>query len=307
MSNDDWAKTQERLLQDIEHFSRFGAPPATPGAIDETANDAAGSEPPPSAIPQTAVEQAPAASQPVAATEPPPSSAQSPQAPSAPPAAADSGLLARLRTEAQAKLAANNRQSTEQVAMQQQLSEALARIYTYLNDLCQHLNILKPPYQKVCSFYGIVDFDGLAWQEGRADFRLQAGDKEDKLYDQVTLRYRLSKPQQFRITRDNPAHEKLHKLLFDHGIAFSTDEERNDRGYLERATFTFPCEIKAGLQVTGNDTTGRLVLRTRNLDRFGVMEYQCAPTAITPEALDELAHLILGEPHRLNQFCQRTA
>lgn len=306
MSKDDWEKTQERLLADIEHFSRFGPRPgevtATTPVVSTPAAQAASAtpvntQPPPASIANAPIPPA------VTANAPP----ATPAAGEVANPAANSSLLAKLKQQAMAKLAAEDQKTSLRQEVMQQVSDALETTYKYLHDLSQQLNILHPDYQRVCSFYGVVDFDGLVWQEGRADFRLLPASSEDRLYDQVTLRYRLSNPRQIQLTRDNPAHEKLQKLLFDNGITFSTNEERNERGYVERATFTFPCEIKAGLQITGNYETGKLVLRTRNLDRFGVMEYQCEPAAINQDALDELARLILGEAHRLNQFFQRTA
>lgn len=289
MSTDDWAKTQQRLLHDIELFSRNG-PPKTQEPV---------AEPPRLVVPPEAVP-----AKPIAAAPPPAPPAPTP---STPPAAAPSGLLAQLKQQAMAKLQTADQQSSLLKERQQQVSNALEMSYKYLHELTQQLNIIKPAYARSYSFFGLVDFDELSWQEGRADFRMQNTASEDRCYDQVTLRYRLSSPKKLQVTRDNPAHEKLHKALFDNNIAFTTDEVRNERGYVERATFSFPCEIKAGLQITGDYSSGQLVLRSRHVDRFGIMEYRFGPEAITQEALDELARLILGEPNRIAQFFQRTA
>lgn len=184
---------------------------------------------------------------------------------------------------------------------------ALGLAYQYLNDLVQQLNILKPPYAKTYAFFGVAEFNELAWQEGRADFRMQEGSSEDRYYNQVTLRYRLAAQKQFRVTRESPAHEKLHQALFDNNIAFTTDEVRNERNQVEKATFVFSAEVKAGLLLAANYETGKLLLRTRNIERFGIMEYQLLPEAITQDALDQLAQLILGESNRFSQMFQRSA
>lgn len=312
MSTDDWAKTQKRLLDDIEQFSRNGPPPSS--APEAPALASAKASPP---LQASVASTAPAPSNPApavvtAAATPAPQPAAAPAKPAEPsaasaPAAAPSGLLAKLKQQAMAKLQAEGQQDSLHKEVQQQISNALEMTYKYLNDLCQQLNIIKPPYARSYSFFGIVDFNELAWQEGRADFRLQSAASEDRFYDQVTLRYRLSSPKKLQVTRDNPAHEKLHKALFDNNIVFTTDEVRNERGYVERATFSFPCEIKAGLQLTGDYGSGQLVLRSRHIDRFGIMEYRFGPEAVTQEALDELARLILGEPNRIAQLFPRTA
>jgi hypothetical protein len=307
MSTDDWAKTQKRLLEDIEQFARHGPPTSSAPAPSAPAPAQANSQPNPPAQPATIPPvTATAPATPAPAVAPAPTLAPPPAASSAPSAAAG-GLLAQLKQQAMAKLQAEGQQNSLQKEVQQQISNALEMTYKYLNDLCQQLNIIKPPYARSYSFFGIVDFNELAWQEGRADFRLQSAASEDRFYDQVTLRYRLSSPKKLQVTRDNPAHEKLHKALFDNNIVFTTDEVRNERGYVERATFSFPCEIKAGLQLTGDYSSGQLVLRSRHIDRFGIMEYRFGPQAVTQEALDELARLILGEPNRIAQLFPRTA
>lgn len=295
MSTDDWAKTQQRLLDDIEQFSRNGPPPSSE-PVPPASSSTKASPPPQASVANVA--PAPSNSAPAVTATPTPA----PQ-----PAATPSGLLAQLKQQAMAKLQAEGQQNTLQKEVQQQISNALEMTYKYLNDLCQQLNIIKPPYARSYSFFGIVDFNELTWQEGRADFRLQSAASEDRFYDQVTLRYRLSCPKKLQVTRDNPAHEKLHKALFDNNIVFTTDEVRNERGYVERATFSFPCEIKAGLQLTGDYSSGQLIMRSRHIDRFGIMEYRFGPEAVTQEALDELARLILGEPNRIAQLFLRTA
>lgn len=292
--SEDWPSSREQLLKDIETFAVNGPPPVAEPV-----------RPAPTSTTSTAPAPAAPATAAPAAVAPQPSRPATPAADTAFPMT-ESSLLSNLKQQAEAKKAGDSQQSTLQNAQLKQISEALQRTFLYLNELAPQLNVLKPAYEKSYSFFGAAEFDGMNWEEGRADFRMQQVASEDRYYEQVTLRYRLQAPKQFRITRDNPALEKLRKALFDHGIVFKVDEETNDRGRVERATFTFPCEIKAGLLLLGDQTRGDLVLRTRNIERFGTMEFRCAPAAVTTEALDELALLILGKPNRISQHFQRT-
>lgn len=302
MTNENWPDSRDRLLEDIDKFSQQEAPavvgtaappiPAVPAAKPQPAAPAAVTPPP--AAPATPVAPPP--------LQMAPSSAMKPE----PPPQVTSSLLANLKQQALAKQQSENKKSAQQDEVLQRIHKALGMTYLYLNDLVQQLNILKPAYAKVYSFFGVADFDDLAWQEGRADFRMQETASENKLYDQVTLRYRLAGQKQFRIVKENPALEKLRKALFDNNITFSVDEAKNERGHIEKATFTFPCEIKAGLMLSGNYETGKLLLRTRHIERFGLMEYELLPEAINQESLDQIAQLIMGESNRVNQLFQRT-
>ena len=305
MANENWPASRDRLLEDIEAFSRLGAPEtaAAPPAATPRVNPAATTPAPTTANnPASAAPPKPAAPQ----VAPTPAQAAAPTPPPAP-AAASSSLLANLKKQALAKQMGETQKSVLQNEQMLRIHSALGMTYQYLNDLVQQLNILKPPYAKSYSFFGVADFDDMTWQEGRADFRMQEGSSEDRYYNQVTLRYRLAAQKQFRVTRENPALEKLHKALFDNNIAFTTEEVRNERNQVEKATFTFPAEVKAGLLLAANYETGSILLRTRNVERFGIMEYQLVPESINQEALDQLAQLILGENNRINQLFRRTA
>ncbi|MFA7269763.1 MAG: hypothetical protein WC073_10505 [Sterolibacterium sp.] len=297
MASDNWPDSRDRLLEDIAKFSQLETPAAAGAAQPAQKPPAAPAQP----------EKAAVATPPPAVAPPPPlnlapSTAMKPETPPV----VTSSLLEKLKQQALAKQQSENQKSAQQDEMLQRIHKALGMTYQYLNDLVQQLNVLKPPYAKVYSFFGAVDFDDLAWQEGRADFRMQETSSENRLYDQVTLRYRLANPKQFKLVKENPALEKLRKALFDNNITFSVDEVRNDRGFIEKATFAFPCEIKAGLLLSGNYETGKLLLRTRHIERFGIMEYELQPESINQESLDQIAQLIMGENNRVNQLFQRT-
>ncbi|MCX7176496.1 MAG: hypothetical protein NT159_21745 [Proteobacteria bacterium] len=299
MANENWPESRDRLLGDIEKFSQLGPPSVAAASPAPRANPPVG-QPAPAAVSATAAR--PAASQ----VQPAPAQA-APPPPPAPPPAASSSLLANLKKQAQLKQQTDTQINAIQTEQMLRIHAALGMTYQYLNDLVQQLNILKPPYAKTYSFFGVADFDEMTWREGRADFRMQEGASENRYYNQVTLRYRLAADKKFSLVRENPALEKLQKALFDNNIVFTTEEVRNERNQVEKATFTFPAEVKAGLLLAANYETGKLLLRTRNIERFGIMEYELMPEAINQDALDQLAQLILGENSRINQLFKRTA
>ncbi len=291
MGTEDWPSSREQLLKDIENF-------------DENALNQDNEPARPARFTPAAAPAIPPMASPIQPTAPAPIPVTATLAPAAAPQG-DSSLLARLKQQAQNKREGAEKQNSHQAAQMKRISDTLQRTFLYLNELVQQLNVLKPPYEKSYTFFGVAEFDSMHWEEGRADFRMQQVASEDRLYEQVTLRYRLHAPKQFRVTRENPAMEKLHKALFDHSIAFKTDENRNDRGQVERTTFIFPCEIKAGFLMVGDPTTGEMVMRLRNIERFGSMEFRMLPEQLTTESLDELTLLILGKPNRVAQLFRR--
>lgn len=295
MANKDWPDSRARLLKDIETFARQGPPqdveaktPEAPWSIPDVTSAAA---------------QAPLKAKPSAAS---PDAGPASSASSAPPSEIGGGMLAILKQQAMAKLKGEERKETLQSEVLARLNAALEMTFHYLNDLTRQLNILKPPYAKTYTLFGVADFDEMSWEEGQTDYRMRKVTTEERIYEQITLRYRLLGKKQFCLTRESPALEKTQQALFDNSLSFTVDETRNERNRVERATFRFPCEIKAGLVLSGNFETGKLLLRTRNIERFGIMEFQMAPETLNAQVLDELTCLILGKPNRFAQKFERS-
>lgn len=290
----NWDETQARLLKDIEAFAR--------SKPDLAAADAgATARPRQAGLP--AIDAQAASAQRQAQAEKP----QTPAPQAAPPAAPAGGLLEKLKREALAKQMTESQHFSLQVQKQRFISEALDGAFHYLREFCEQLNILKPAYPLSYSLMNVVSFDRLVWQEGRADFRMLPGAAEDRLYEQVTLRFRLASGQELRVERESPAHEAFRNALFENNITFKEEGVRNDRGHIAHMSFAFPCEVKAGLIFVADYKVGDIRLQLRNLQRFGATEYRLPPEALTQEAFEELAHLLLGEQSRFEKMFRRVA
>lgn len=220
-------------------------------------------------------------------------------------AVAGGGRLAQLRQLAQAKLEEEERPDPQE-EIDQRVSDALQRAYQYLKDLTEQLNVVKPAYAKGYRIVGVPEFGDLAWEIGRIDFRSREISPTKKLYEQVAMHFRLSGNKQIRVTRENPATDRLRQVLRDNKMEFQESESRNDKGYTDKTTFVLPCEVRASLILEGDFGNGRIVLRTRNVERFGMTEHQLVPEAIAEKSLDELTVYILGETHRIGPLLLRT-
>jgi hypothetical protein len=282
------------LLAEIEEFSRSGPlvsnEPAKPELHRETL-----------AFPDLAKAHQPAAKSAPAAAAPTLEAPSNLGAPNA------SSLLARLKQQAATlQQGASQRGATEE-ARARQLSDVLGSAFHYLDDLVKQLNIIKPAIPREYVFPGNIVFAGMHWVEGAADFRMVPSATEDRRYESLSARFRLAAPQDLVAERDSLGIEPLRKLLHDHNIVFSVEEKLNARNQAERARFSFPCEMKAGFLIKADYAAGHLVLRTRNIDRFGMMEFKLQPGDLNQETLDELTKLFLGEKSRFLALFRRTA
>jgi hypothetical protein len=233
-------------------------------------------------------------------------SAATPAAPAMQSGPPGSGRLARLKQLALAKQS-QEKKSESQEEINARISRALERAFRYLKEFTGLLNIVKPAYAKAYSNAGLPKFDGLAWEHGRVDFRSRETSPTTKVCELVTLHFQLSGNKQVRVIRDSPADEELKQMLLETGIKFTTQEECNERGSIVGTAFVLPCRVESSLHLVGNFDTGKLLLRTRNIEHFSVLGYVLSPEAITEESLDELTAFILGESSRIGPLLLKNA
>jgi hypothetical protein len=234
--------------------------------------------------------------------------------PAAPPAADEApavGRLAALKQAAQAKLAeeAAKPKIDPQKQREQRVSDALQRTYWYLKDMIQQLDVLKPDYpSKGYALPGVPAFGDFAWDVGQVNLRTHETSPTTKIFTRVWMDFRLSRGKPMvKVVRESPANEKMKRMLKDYGINFSSSDTRNESGAILKTSFLFPCEVIGKLELEGNFETGKLLLKTRNVERFGMMEYVITPQAVTQESLEELTGFILGETHKLGPLILKGA
>lgn len=220
---------------------------------------------------------------------------------------ATGSLLDRLRQQAQHVQHSTVRRDADAELRAFQLSASLGAAFHYLNDLIKQLNIVKPAVPKEFIFAGSIVFSGTSWVEGAADFRMLPTATEDRLFETMTARFRLSAPRKMRVERDALGVEPLRKQLHDANITFRLEERKNRRSQLEGGLFTIPCEIKAGFLIKADYAANDLVLRTRNIDRFGMMEFRLQAEDLTQATLDELAQMMLGQENQFLKLFRRSA
>ena len=295
--------TQTQLLDDIEAFSLNGPPvpsdePAKPVFTRDklTFPDLTRLPPEkPRQAAQAAAERATGLIQNLAACS------------SAGGSAVAGNLLDRLKHKAQSVQNSTIQRNADEELKALHLSTSLGAAFHYLNDLIKQLNIIKPEVPKEFGFASNIIFSGMSWVEGAADFRMLPTATEDRLYETMTVRFRLAAARQLQVERDALGVEPLRKMLHDANITFQLEERKNKRSQIENGLFTIPCEVRAGFLIKADYEANDLILRTRNIDRFGMMEFRLQAGDLTQTTLDELAQLMLGQESRFLKLFRRTA
>ena len=186
------------------------------------------------------------------------------------------------------------------------ISDLLMTAHKYLHDLVTNLNELKPPYAGTYTQMNLPDIKELSWQEGaRADCRARPSVTGVKVFNEVGVLYTLGNPAPVSVTRDMLATAKTEQALEEIGLAYREERVKNAQGGNSGTTFIVPREIRVRLTFTCDDTTGKLFLETRNLERFGAMRYEFAQDGLNQALLDQIALMMLGERNTVSRLIKR--
>jgi hypothetical protein len=282
-------------LEEVLQAAAKGAHGEDPAAA-ALAAAAAATIPPAAAAPAPA---APPAAAPAAAA--PAAAAPAAAAPAA--AAAGGGRLAALKAAAAQKAAeeAARAKADSKEDKEDKVSEALKRAYFYFKELIEQLDQLKPAMPaKNYSIHGVPEFTDLAWDVGNLDLRSREVTPIRKLWVRIWIDYRLSKGKPIlKIERTPPASEKVKQMLKDYGLQFSSRDDKTESGAIIKTTFGINFEVLCHLEMEANYDTFKVMLKMRNVERFGPMEYTLSPDAITQESLEELTGYLLCETNKV--------
>lgn len=231
-------------------------------------------------------------------TPPQPQPQPQPQPAATPDPATFNTRLARLKELAQAKLTEKKEEvNRDEIIIR--VSAGLEAAYRYLKETFEQLNVVKPAYDNSYKIMGVPGFAGLKWNVGSTAFHTREMLPGKQMFERVAVNFKLTGDKPVQVSVESPGNEKLKRLLGEYKIEFNAKDTLNSKGFVERSTFTFPCEVKGSILMVANFDTGHIQMRMINIERFGTLDHLVNPASITDEALDELAGFILCEEREL--------
>ena len=213
-------------------------------------------------------------------------------------------LLDRLRAQAENKLVEADQRQARHSLINRRIDQALKQLFFYLHDLVEQLNVIRPVVQRNYPLIENQSLEALAWQEGFADYRAQA-QSVGGLVENVSLTYQLARDEAFRVRRTDLGVERFRNFLYDYGLFFSCKEYKNAQQQLEFAEFEIPAKLAVSARWRADFTNGKILLETRNLERFGNLNYVLRSEAVDQMLFDEFAKLILGEANTFRELTRR--
>jgi hypothetical protein len=209
--------------------------------------------------------------------------------------------LAAQQTGQQTRLREAERIAAAQKIQKMQLHLKLS--FSYLIQLVELLNTLKPSVVRHYHVPTVGDMKSLV-QEGpyRVDKQVKQIEQKDILIG-VTLQFGAKGSGQTVCEKNSPsAIQSIKTVLYDFNLTHEEKEIKNPRGYVERAIIFIKHEIKSIVAIIGDFQNYRLVVRLKNVERAGTLNYLFGLDEFGEPILEELAKLIVGREHNFNNL-----
>lgn len=208
------------------------------------------------------------------------------------------GLLDDLKQQADSL---RQKQQVTQAELNQNLQAAHARLkdgLRYLVELFNSLNIIKPVVPRY--YYlegGVTRLDDLMQCDYNCNGRRLTVDHKDYI-DAIVLRFRCAGDGQLTIEKQSdPMVQRLRDHLWTHALKFDVNEARNERGYVERGTFTIKCEVPVTITISADLENALIKITCKNLEKLGEYTYAYDFDEFGKEVLEELGKVILAKPN----------
>ena len=199
-------------------------------------------------------------------------------------------LLTQLASAANQKAAALEKAAVSDLGLRRQLDVGLRRIFDYLHQFSQHVDVLKPEMPAQYSLSRDLVFRDVAWQDSAADFRTEMHGGQ-ALFHTVVLRARLRASAPLRLVCPAKKLDAFKNDLAFLNIVIAEEARPSDT---RPVPLVLAPDIPAQLHFVADLKAAGIVLRARNLGGLGLNAFYIVPAAINQNLLDELGLCLLG-------------
>jgi hypothetical protein len=183
------------------------------------------------------------------------------------------------------------------------LTEEMSSIaWHYVTELAKHLNVIAPPGPA-------LSLDGKThWPVMKlVDFRVDARKKmlfDKEVYDHITLAWRImprdGMPVAASVSGNFPPDvQRIEARLAAGAVKNERTHVRHpEKHTLQAIRFDYSTQARGSVVITPNHAEAKFTFRILNAQGFESSTSMCSATHIQNGLLDDLAKLILGQPHR---------
>ena len=204
------------------------------------------------------------------------------------------GYLDELKKQAEDRRAQEEAEARRRAERERSYrAEILPRLesaFTYLSQLVEHLNYVKPEVNPEYLLQGYGPLEGLV----QGDYSIKSDSRQNM--KQIVVHYvcRGEGPVKFEV-RERQAVQQMVDYLRSTGLPFNHREVLNNTYGVAAAQFEVKCEVPVTVALEADVDNSRVVLTLRNLDGFGVRRLHLAPAELDEPLLDRIARAIVRE------------
>lgn len=177
------------------------------------------------------------------------------------------------------------------------IGQALRLASDYLDQMTQHLNLLKPDVPLNYAIDRRHQFSAIHWQDSSTRYETRTR-SERSLIEKLMLRIRLACEPLSLIVSDHHM-RRIENELYLMNLAWRDAGIVDDPGRGTGHRIEIDGSIPLQLVFTADVDQERIILRCRNLLGLGLSAYAIDPAAIDAEAMDTLGRCLLGRSKRL--------
>lgn len=176
--------------------------------------------------------------------------------------------------------------------------------HTYWKELCEQLNVIRPPSAARYMIDGRRPLADLVCSNFRVvpNLRMLPGGRSQ--YESVMLTWQASNGRRERIEKELPKDiERVRGGLRQAGIQAGESPVRHPTtGRIQATEFEFKVEIHAHVRVTPLPDIGRVRLTFTNIDQLERVDAEYPAAGLRQRLLDEIGRWIVGQPQRVLEY-----
>ena len=193
----------------------------------------------------------------------------------------------------------------KQQVTQEEHSQNLLLAHAKLKDALQYwielfnsLNVIKPVVPRY--YYlegGVTKLENLLQSDYNVNSPRLTLDHKDYV-EAIVLRFHCVADDKLVIEKESaPMVKRLRDHLWANNLKFDVRETRNERGYVERGTFTVVCEVPVMVTIVADLENAQIKIIAKNLEQLGEYTYLYDFDEFGKELMEELAKVIIAQPN----------
>jgi len=201
------------------------------------------------------------------------------------------GYLDELKIESEKQQmlarAAKKRADQLEAIYRERMLPKLERLYSYLTEVCSHLNELKLDIRKDYDLGDLGRFEGLAQQ----DYAVQADSREHM--KEVVLSFECHASEALQVNIEGKLNvEKWTRFLQQYHLKYHTKLQLDEKKMVVGARFIVEQRVPIAFKFFADIDNSSINLTINNFDTLGDRQLQFSPESITEEMLDKLGNYV---------------